>query len=329
MLKRRKRKEIKQEVKKVEEPKTLKDEELESEVKQALQGYYNLISLMKSNGIVARDLNNFKIDEVLKDKIKLSMYGLFDYENLPSEIPSHLIEEILFDGTGAFYEVGGEYYISNYVVKGDRDRYNEPITIQPILKNGKTLSERVVGKNVVLLYNSPTKFTTYQTIEPFIKRCVLNFEVGFNNLKMSATRFLFTSDDNKSLSNLKKEISMVLNGSGSVAFTHSNLGNIKDFPLYEKFDSSEYWEDFTNTYNLMYNLLGINANPNEDKKERLIVDEVNINKHKVGLVLEAMFKTRNDFVKKINEMFNLNIKLKMYINYKEGEREYEEEDITE
>src|SRR5690606_19275631 len=129
------------------------------------------------------------------------------------------------------------------------------------------------NEDCVILRNTFTGLSTYQVIEPLIKRLVLNYDIGLNNLKMSRVKKLFTTNDTKSLTNIKREISTLLNGSGSVAFAHTQLGEIVDFPLYETFNSSEYWEDFNSTFSLLWNILGINSNPNEDKKERLVVED--------------------------------------------------------
>lgn len=312
-----KKKKIKEENNKIEEGKILVDEKEFIDLKEQLMGYYNMMTLFENRGIVTNDKKDtVKIDLSLLDRIKLSLYGLFDYENLPPEIPSHIIEDFLFYGEAVFFEVAGKYYVGSFIVEGDRDVYNNPIHVYPVFKNGTQISKRKVNEDCVILRNTFTGLSTYQVIEPLIKRLVLNYDISLNNLKMSRVKKLFTTNDTKSLTNIKREISTLLNGSGSVAFAHTQLGDIADFPLYETFNSSEYWEDFNSTFSLLWNILGINSNPNEDKKERLIVDEVTINEQRVGLVLEAMFKTRQDFVNKINEIFGLNIKLKMYVNYK-------------
>lgn len=321
-LKKKKIQEEKTESVKMDEGKILVDENEFIDLKEELQGYYNMLTLFESRGIIVNDKkDSVKIDLSLLDRIKLSLYGLFDYENLPSEIPSHTIEDFLFYGDAVFFEVAGKYYVGNYVVEGDRDVYNNPIHIYPIFKNGTQISKRKVDEDCVILRNTFTGLSTYQVIEPLIKRLVLNYDISLNNLKMSRVKKLFTTNDTKSLKNVKREIVNLLNNSGSVAFAHTQIGELDDFPLYEKFESSEYWEDFNSTFSLLWNILGINSNPNEDKKERLVVDEVNINEERVGLVLEAMFKTRQDFVEKINEIFGLNIKLKMYVNYKKKEND--------
>lgn len=316
MFKRKKKNKI-EDVEK-QEVNNISVEELQRDINDLMLGYYNLNTMLKSEGIITRKNNNFKIDVILRDNILLGMYGLFDYENLPKEIPSYKIEELLFGGEACFFEMGGEYYVSKYIVMGDRDRYNMPITIQPQLENGRTLKKRKVGKDIVIIRNSFSGLSTFHKIESFINRCALNYEASMNNLKMSMTKWLVHVKDEKLLKEVKREVEKLLNTSGSVAFSHG-MYDVENIPFFDDFDSANYWEDFHATLNFIYNLIGVNTNPNEDKKERLIVDEVNINENKVGLILEAMFKSRLEAIKQINEMFGLDIKLKMYVNYDGGD----------
>lgn len=65
--------------------------------------------------------------------------------------------------------------------------------------------------------------------------------------------------------------------------------------------------DFKKTCeNELLTFLGIN-NTNNDKRERLLTDEVNANNSQITFVLDMAYKNRLDACKKINEMYGLNI----------------------
>ena len=60
-------------------------------------------------------------------------------------------------------------------------------------------------------------------------------------------------------------------------------------------------------------------NNNFEKKERLLVDEVNSNNEFISSNVDIMLKCREDFCKEVNEMFGLNISVKKkYGNIEEG-----------
>lgn len=57
-------------------------------------------------------------------------------------------------------------------------------------------------------------------------------------------------------------------------------------------------------------LIGINTNPETNKKERQITDEVNANNELIKISRESRFKSRKAFEKECKEKFGLNIKYK-------------------
>lgn len=66
------------------------------------------------------------------------------------------------------------------------------------------------------------------------------------------------------------------------------------------------------TYNELYSFLGIN-NTNTNKKERLLVDEVNVNNNHILMNLELEYKHRQEAAKEINEKYGLNIQVEKTI----------------
>lgn len=67
------------------------------------------------------------------------------------------------------------------------------------------------------------------------------------------------------------------------------------------------WDNFSNTYDVFKETFGINNNAQSDKKERLIVDEVNANNNAVKISLEMRYKSRKSFCDVVNKKWGLNI----------------------
>jgi hypothetical protein len=256
------------------------------------------------------------------------MYGMFEYEGLPSYIPSYIIEQLLYDkGYGLIWDVAGKYYVGNYVKTGSKlDEYRRPIEVRPVFLNGRNGTKRIVGKDAVILRNTFTMSSTAQVVQPFLSRLTLNYEALGRALKASMTKWgIVTNADD--LSDVKLALNKMLNDNGYFAYIPQSLnGKIETLEFWEEFKGSEYWEDFNSTMSLMYNLLGVSTNPNEDKKERLVVDEVNIGNLKVGILLESMIRSRFEFIQEINEITGWDIKLKLKVKVKEMQEESEEVD---
>jgi hypothetical protein len=73
-------------------------------------------------------------------------------------------------------------------------------------------------------------------------------------------------------------------------------------------------------WNEALEFLGVNTNPSDKKKERLIVDEVNTNNEQIDLQAETMLLTRQQACEKMNNLFGLNVSVTRRVqNIKESE----------
>ena len=81
----------------------------------------------------------------------------------------------------------------------------------------------------------------------------------------------------------------------------------------------------------MKELLGVNNNPNVDKKERLLVDEVNANNEATEDNISHRLKERELFCERVNKAFGLNISVSVnvenYVDNVENEETEVDEDV--
>ena len=286
-----------------------------------LKGYYNQERLLVSEGLLFRDKDLFKIDIILFDYFKRLMRGLFTYEDLPNDIPEEFLETNLFDRDLAFYQVGNKYYISKFNTLGTIDAYGRDIRVQPIIESGTQMGTFKIGEDVVILKGTET-LPMRLIIDPFIKRLNLNNEASNRILRLSMVRKLFTSESKVSINTLKKAMQQQMDKGGGIIFSQiddSAINKITDYDLFSEFDNASYWTDFQNIFNFVLTLMGIPTNDNEDKKERLVVDEVNMGNLKSNIVLNELIRIREKKVKEINDMFGLNIKVKSLLKPEEIE----------
>lgn len=292
--------------------KEINEIDLKNEITEEIYGYLNQgILLQNSVGLVTKKYDTNLLKSIFSAKIKILLYGLFQYENLPEEIPKYIIENYLWEQKDClFFKSGGKYYIGNYSAFGDYNEYMLPITVYPILKNGNTLSKRTIDKDCIIIDNLPIELSTMQLIEPFLNRMILAYQCSNDTLKMSIIKWLMIANTDKSIKNLKGELQRLIDGSGSIAIVYDNFGKIEKMPFYEEFDGKNYWEEFQRSYNFILEILGIDNNPNPDKRERLITSELSVNEQSTSLTLQAMYNSRLNAINKINKMFGLDIKLK-------------------
>lgn len=289
-------------------------------------GWFNHGTELVKKGLII-DRNNKVSNDillVLDDRIRNIVNTIFEYENLPEGTPSNAIENMLYDnGKVIAWSVAGKvYFSSQFVNSGERDAYGLPMSYKPIYMNGKNSTWRKADE-VVIIRNNRLGTATNSIVAPFISKLALTQEAITDRLQTSLTKWMVNvpsiqKDDDE---NVRRLLRSLLNGSGRVATIPAGLGsvNIEKLDFYEEFEASEYWEDFNNTFNLLYQLLGIKGNANEDKKERLLVDEVNIYEERTTLILLAMVIERKEALNKINEKFDTDIRLVINLDRSEND----------
>lgn len=88
----------------------------------------------------------------------------------------------------------------------------------------------------------------------------------------------------------------------------------------------ELWDNYNNLDNLIRTTLGINNNNRMDKKERLLVDEVNSNNEYTDTNLNMRLRQRQLFCEQAKELFGLDISVK--IRYSESKEDEVIEDVV-
>lgn len=77
------------------------------------------------------------------------------------------------------------------------------------------------------------------------------------------------------------------------------------------------WNQYLNVWARLLGIFGLNSNPNEDKKERLLVDEVNANNQYITSSLYKRLAWRKNFCEQVNRTFGLNISVDINPEVKE------------
>lgn len=87
-----------------------------------------------------------------------------------------------------------------------------------------------------------------------------------------------------------------------------SLDSIKVWPVSGDSNTIQaIWNQYLNIWSRLMAVFGLNANPNEDKKERLLVDEVNANNQYVQSSLYKRLAWRRKFCDQINALWGLNV----------------------
>lgn len=256
-------------------------------------------------------------DSRLFAQISLLAKNRFRWEGLPDGIESRHIEELLFtDGQCAFYKddnLGLLVLRSNPT--GGINIYSDPVNISLTGQGGGYQKIVPAGDCVRVMANDICLPSVYQ-VEHYTTLIDEIEKTMFLNLRQQRLPFIIPTTKENELS-VKKLLNKVENfelailtdkrmdmgGDNGLNVLSTNV------PFLLK-DLQEYKND---TMNEMLSWLGLN-NTNNNKKERLLVDEVNVNNGHILMNLDNEFKNRELACKMVNEMYGTNISVKKVID---------------
>ena len=260
-------------------------------------------------------MSKFKPEEYAIDHTEQVLARLFNlalnrftWEGLPEGINSRKIEEFLIRHGQVMFFKDENYGLLALPCYGTSSMnvYNEPVYYnvfglgyQKIVK----VDDGVVIRNNALATNDYDDLLTFATR---INEIELTQDVNLNAQK---TPFIILCDEKERLTikNILQQVrkfKYAILGSKSLKLQNTDILNTKSDYLLDKLQAHK-----TELMNEALTFLGIN-NANTDKKERLIVDEVNSNNDFILVNLDHMYDERIQACKLLNEKFGLNVSVK-------------------
>lgn len=279
----------------------------------------------------AKTLNNTTFTQYYYD-LKLLALSLFKWENLPNNINEKWIEKYLFErGECMFFYDETLGYMITKCTRNGINPYGEPIDLYPKATNYSNPKSYEVGKECVLIRNNDLSMETELKVRLFAYRLAEITRTQDVNINAQRTPVLVVCSDKQRLT-LKNVYSQyegnepVIYGDKSVDFNEINVLKTDAPIVFDKLQLQKH-----QVMNEFLTFIGIN-NANQDKKERLVDDEVQANNESVECFFNTMLKAREQAVKEINHIFGLNIKVskriqpKLIMDDSEGSEKDSEDD---
>ena len=242
------------------------------------------------------ELNNKTYIDYYNRLMELAL-NVFEWENLPPSVDERFLELTLYEMGYCLYfddEIIGNLALT-CTIGGQLDVYRIPVLRRAYAVNG--YNKMCSAKDSVLIFNNYLHTPTQLTIELFARR-LYEIERAIDvNVKAQKTPTLILSSEQQRLTMQNLYIfgdkNMDIEGIKSLKtdapFVADKLENLKH----------QIWNE-------ALTFCGI-ENSNQDKKERLVSDEVGSNYGNIEAQRNVMLNARKQACKKINTMFRTNI----------------------
>jgi hypothetical protein len=196
-------------------------------------------------------------------------------------------------------------------IAGDLNVYNEPLSYMAY----STGYSRIFDTDkCVFIKNNYLNKSTDSTILIFAERLAkidLSMDVNINAQK---TPILIRCDDKTKMS--LEAIYNQYEGDKPVIFGSKSLQEkpLETLLTGAPFVADKLREEKRAVWNEALEFLGINTNPSDKKKERLIVDEVDSNNEQIDIQALTMLLCRQNACEEINKMFGLNLSVSLRVD---------------
>ena len=243
------------------------------------------------------------------NRLKEYALNMFEWINLPKTVDARFIELVLFEeGKINFFEDRLIGFLALRVNEsGKQNVYNEFDKKHIYANNGFSRVRNL--RNSVTIYNNYLRTPTYTTVNLYAIRLARVTRAIDLNIEAQKTPILITCPENQKLS--LKNVYEQYKGNAPVIYTDSefNLDSVKVLNTNAPFVVDKLTLYKHDLWNEVMTFLGVN-NSNQDKKERLVANEVDANDEQIEQARFNMLDARKDACKKINDMFGLNIDVK-------------------
>lgn len=246
-------------------------------------------------------------------RLKNIALSLFKWEGLPPTCNERFLEECLFHYGHAIFVNDPEMSFLNLKVtpSATLNVYEEP-TGYTAFSTGYT--KMFNANDCVYIRNNYTAKSTDSTVLLYaekLARCDLSIDVNINAQK---TPILIRCDDKTKMS--LEAVYNQYEGDRPVIFGTKSL---QDKPLESiitgaPFVADKIREEKRAVWNEILEFFGINTNPSDKKKERLIVDEVGANNEQIDIQALTMFLCRQNACNEINEKYGLNVSVHLRVD---------------
>lgn len=283
---------------------------------------------MKSK-IINSQISNWKTYVMYRNQMMTLAKNVFEFKNLPESIDvAYMNQKLLINGAVAFFkdDVTDELMCLPFSSKSVKaDVYGRPSKINVLGENGYN---RWLDKDqFVIMYDNNSMLPIYLDICQYAQRIALCVRTQDVNIKQQRTPRLWKVPQDKEKS-IKDAIDDIDAFADQVAtYDSTKLEDIEAVLAPAPYTSDKIDDHLDKLWAEFFRLIGV-ANLQEQKKERVIRDEMLVSQGGTIASRYARFEPRKRAIEKINEMFDENIEVSYYDGEPSSEEKKGEEDVS-
>lgn len=250
-------------------------------------------------------IENSEIYQYYKERLINLALAQFEWHGLPDTCDRLFFEKtLLFSGKACMLiPKDMDFWLTvDYLQTGNFDIYGYPAEITGIGYNAKNIETEVWE----ILYDNMTKQTLLPKIDLYARMLWEVHNTFRSNLQQQITPYLVATTRNQSLT-FRNLFNRILGFQPVIEL--KNTENIEDviktFNLGVQFKGNEILDCLQRVWAMALNMLGITAETT--KKERLIENEVMINRQEDLISLNSRLLNRVDFCNKMNRRYGLDL----------------------
>lgn len=291
--------------------------------------------------------NNFEFINNYLQYILLDL-DLFIYDNAPPEFNQRFFEmSLLYEGSSCmvkredggyismFFRSGGTLNVNGELLKGmgygmngthidNLSMYLDGMENKAI-REGYSGVEFPLEYNAVMCRDNKMCYPYIRYIMSYAERitsAMRGLDVIRSDMK---TPTIIQAPEHERIS-VKDMLTRREENQSAIIFQKKNSTEFKTFDIKVRPEMlSVGWEDVQQLKCSILEILGIESNPQVDKKERLLVDEVNSNNSVTHRNLLMRLREREVFCERVNKAFGLNMSVRLR---EEGEDYNENDDVS-
>lgn len=249
-------------------------------------------------------------------RLKNIALSMFEWEGLPESCNARYLEDTLFKmGQVIFCKDENLGFLTLRVTPTDTlNVYNEHLAYAA---EGTNYHHVYDADECVIIRNNYMSKSTDSTIMLFAEKLARIDLTHDINIRAQKTPILIRCDE-KSRTSLEAVYNQY---EGDKPFIFGSK-SLQEKPLDvlttgAPFVADRLREEKCAVWNEALEFLGINTNPSDKKKERLIVNEVDANNEQIDIQFETMFTARKEACEAINKMFGLSVSVRKRIEQDE------------